>query len=193
MLWGSLVKTTVGQPAKTVYSSHVKGISGCHRVNGDFLSLLERRLHVHTHTHTELNPNKKGFSTKILNGKKLKIGWTCIFHITVSSIMSSAKVRTHWKHFDVRNNVIHTIDEFKFVDHQWKYRHKMHWLMLGSHKMWDELSLVNDAEHAMQLPQTCIYHTSSNNWTEVIHKGKKHPAGKLEQVTRCFVSGVNPA
>ncbi len=48
VLWGSLVKTTVGQPAKTVHSSHVKGISGCHRVNGDFLSLLEK---ASTHTH----------------------------------------------------------------------------------------------------------------------------------------------
>lgn len=128
MLWGSLVKTTVGQPAKTVYSSHVKGISGCHRVNGDFLSLLETRLHLHTHTQTDLNPNKKGFSTKISNGKKLKIGWTCISHITLSSIMQCPLLRS------VHTEVITLLKCFKFVDHQWKYRHKMHYLMLGSHQ-----------------------------------------------------------
>lgn len=110
VLWGSLVKTTVGQPAKTVHSSHVKGISGCHWVNGDFLSLLEKastcRL-IYTHTNTNLNL-KKGIQCKDIKLKDTQDRLET--HNPNPSILCSAyrngqaswkalKGRSHWQRF----------------------------------------------------------------------------------------------
>lgn len=133
VLWGSLVKTTVGQPAKTVHSSHVKGISGCHWVNGDFLSLLEKastcRL-IYTHTNLNLKKGIQHIDIKLKDTQdRLET------HNPNPSILCSAyrdgqaswkclKGRSHWQRVTANKATGSNSFSMRFVNLRWQKWHR---------------------------------------------------------------------